>query len=144
MGSKTYSNSKRKTITDTNQQRRGSYKEENCDTPNVTIESKIFNILKKKSNINKITSKKIEDTNTRLQLQERENEEAEEKAPILLFKSSSKQQEATRKSTSPPPITSVTCAISSSRISFRERILFSKLCVRSHRDWRGSWLDLAC
>jgi hypothetical protein len=55
MGSKTYSNSKRKTITDTNQQRRGSYKEENCDTPNVTIESKIFKeIEEEEQHINKI------------------------------------------------------------------------------------------
>ncbi len=60
-------------------------------------------IEEEKQHINKIWSWKIEDTNTRPQLQKQEYEEAEEKAPIFLYKSSSKQQEATRKSTSPPP-----------------------------------------
>jgi hypothetical protein len=42
-------------LTDMNQQRRGSYKEENCDTPKVTIESKIFkDIEEKEQHINKI------------------------------------------------------------------------------------------
>lgn len=79
-------------------------KEENCDTPNVTIESKIFkNFEEEEQHQQDLKLRKIEDTNTRLQQQKRENEEAKEKAPIFLYKSSSKQQEATRKSTSPPP-----------------------------------------
>jgi len=79
-------------------------REENCDTPNVTIESKIFkNFEEEEPTPTRSEAEKIEDTNTRPQLQKREYEEAEEKAPIFLYKSSSKQQEATRKSTSPPP-----------------------------------------
>lgn len=42
LGTASLSSAPWRPLTDTDQQRRGSYKEENCDTPNVTIESKIF------------------------------------------------------------------------------------------------------
>ncbi len=93
-------------LTDTNQQRRGSYKEERRKLWHTKCHNRVKDLQRhwrRKATHQQDLKLKIEDTNTRPQLQKREYEEAEEKAPIFLYKSSSKQQEATRKSTSPPP-----------------------------------------
>ena len=106
LGTASLSSAPWRPLTDTDQQRRGPYKEERRKLWHTKRHNRVEdlqNCEEEEQHQQDLQLKKIEDTNTRLQLQKRENEEAEEKAPIFLYKSSSKQQEATRKSTSPPP-----------------------------------------
>ena len=107
LGTASLSSAPWRPLTDTDQQRRRSYKEEKrrklWHTKRHNRVKTLQELWRKRATHQQDLKLKIEDTNTRLQLQKREDEEAEEKAPIFLYKSSSKQQEATRKSTSPPP-----------------------------------------